>query len=150
MNTYLILILVQIMCFTISAMKIKIDSIPIASACNILPLVSHPPDDFVKCNPSAIDSTKPKLIWCICFIYLSNTGTKYPFLLCALSTSMIVVVILKYFLWFGANLTNSIRSPIHTGWFTNSCSNNSGGPSNILLSIFSSASSSLYILPPAY
>ena len=57
-DTYLILMLVQFLHFAISAMKIKIDSIPTTSARDELPLPSHQPNNFSKCNPFAVDITQ--------------------------------------------------------------------------------------------
>ena len=56
---------------------------------------------------------------------------KYPSLSCALSTSLIAVAISPYFLWSGANVTHLMKFLIHVGWSTSSCSNDSGGPSDI-------------------
>ena len=145
----MILMLVRFLCFAISAMKSEIDSIPTASARNELPLLSHPPYDFDKCTPPAVDSTKPKLISCLCFTDPSETAIKYQSLLCVLSKSSIVVAILSYLLWSGANITNLMRTLIHAGRSANSCSNDSAGPSSNSLSILSSAPSSLYIFSPA-
>ena len=52
--------------------------------------------------------------------------------------------------WSGANVTNLMRSLIHTGLSTNSCSNDSARPSGTYLSILSSAPNFLYIFPLAY
>ena len=93
MDTQMVLMLVHFLCFAISAMKSKINSIFPASACNELPLPSHPPYVFAKYIPSAVDSTQPQLIWCICFTDPSKTAIKYPSLSCAFSTSLIVVAI---------------------------------------------------------
>ena len=49
----------------------------------------------------------------------------------------------------GAKVKNSMRSLIHGGWSTVSCSNDSAGPSGNLSSILSSDPSSLYIVPLA-
>ena len=102
-DEYLILMLVCFLCFTISAMKIKIDSVPTASALNELLLPSHSPNDSSRCNPFAVNSTQPKPIQYMCFTDPSDTATKYPSLLCALSTSSIGVSSLPYFVAFSAN-----------------------------------------------
>ena len=68
--------LVQFLCFAISAMKIEIDSIPTASARNKLPLPSHPPYDVAKCTPPTVDRTHTKLILCMCLTDPSETATK--------------------------------------------------------------------------
>ena len=130
-------------------METEIDSIPTASDRNELSLSSNPPYNFSRWNPPVMDSSHPKLIWCMCFTDLSDTAIEYPSLSCALSTSSIVVAILPYFLWFGANVTNSIRSLIHAGWSANSCLNDYAGPSDNSLSILNSTPSSLYTFPPA-
>ena len=140
--------LVRFLCFAISAIKIKIDIIPTVSTYNEQPLPSHPTNDSAKYNPPAVDSTQPKLIWCMCFTDPSETTIKYPSLSCCFSTSSIVVAIWLYLLWSGANVTNSMRLSIHADWSTNSCSNDSGRPSGNVLSSLSSAPSSLYLCGP--
>ena len=89
----MILMSVQFLCFALSATKCEINSIPTASSYNQLPLPSHPSHDFEKYNPHAVDSTKPKVIWCICFTDLSETAIKYPSSPCALSESLIIYAI---------------------------------------------------------
>ena len=54
--------LIILMHFAISVMKIDIDNTPTASAQSELPLLSHPPHDFARCTPSAVASTQSKLI----------------------------------------------------------------------------------------
>ena len=60
--------LVHLLYFISNAMKSEMDSIPTASACNKLPLPSHPSYDVAKYTPPTVDRTQPKLIWCMCFI----------------------------------------------------------------------------------
>ena len=103
---------------------------------------------ILKYNPPPIDSTQQKFIWCMCFTDPSDTAIKYSSLSCALSTSSVVVAIIPYFLWSGANVTNLMRSLIHAGLSANSCSNDSAGPFGSSSSIFSSAPSSLWIFSP--
>ena len=62
LNTHLLLMSIHCLCFAVSAMKSKIDQPLTATACNGLPLPSHPPNGFVKCNPSVTDSTRLKLV----------------------------------------------------------------------------------------
>ena len=87
------LMLVHLLCFVNSAIKSEMDSIPTASACNKLPLPSHPLYDVDNYIPLAEDRTQPKLIWCMCFTDPSKTANKYQSLSCALSTSSIDVAI---------------------------------------------------------
>ena len=128
-DMYIILMSVRFLCFANSAKKIEIDNISTISSQSELPLPLHSPYDFSKCTPPAVDSTYPKIIWCICFTDLSNTTIKYPSLLCAVSTSLIVVVILSYFRLSSANVTNLTRSLTHAGWSASNCLNDSAGPS---------------------
>ena len=101
---------VWFLCFAINTTKIEMDNIPTASAHSEFPLPSQPLHDFAKCCPSADSSTQSKIIWCICFIDPSDTATRYPSLLRAVRTSLIVVSMLFYFFGSGENCTNSTRS----------------------------------------
>ena len=61
----------------------EIDSLLTASACNKLPLPSHPPYDVAKCTSPAVDSTHPKFIWCVC-VWLIHLKLLLSICLCCL------------------------------------------------------------------
>ena len=119
---------VRFLCFVINAIKSDIDNIPTASTQRELPLPSHPPLDRAKCLPFAVARTQPKLISCVCRTNPSDTAIKCPSLLCAQSTSSIVMSIHLYLLSSAANETNLVKSPIHLDCLASNRSNDSAGP----------------------
>ena len=64
----------------------------------------------------------------MCFTDPSDTATKCLSLACALNTSSIGVSILPCLFLSGVDVTNLMRSMIHTIWPATICLNDSGGP----------------------